>query len=235
MTRFNSDIADGNLSVENYLKNYCESNHKFELLLDSNGGKNREKILLSFIDYIQNCQGILQISQLLWLFNAQNVGQLMNLFVDAAKETSRFSKNPEYSRLGYRCRDILKKYKLAYNRTATKGIWKIEDTKYEINDDIIDQAIAYMHANDIFICQYTVNIICKNILLHKINYSEETLKTKEEMIEDIKEAKLLQASIFEELQNQPNIQAYWETYQKNRELIIQAIIQEKKATRKIKK
>ena len=114
---------------------------------------------------------------------------------------------------------------------------KLMESKYEyvIDDDIIDQAIVYMHANDIFICQYTMNITCKDILLHKINYSEETLKTKEEMIEDIKEAKLLQASIFEELQNLPNIQAYWETYQKNRELIIQAIIQEKKATRKIKK
>ena len=72
-----------------------------------------------------------------------------------------------------------------YNRKNTYCTWLINDKKYEVDDNIIDQALIYARDMKYHICQSSIASICKKIVLGELDYSHETIEQKDEIIDVI--------------------------------------------------
>ncbi len=74
-----------------------------------------------------------------------------------------------------------------YKRPKSTYSYTISGNTYEINNDIIDQAICYANNHHIFRSQVAINEIIRNIVLGNINIEDETIMQKEEMKDSLLE------------------------------------------------
>ena len=94
-------------------------------------------------------------------------------------------KDRKYYPLYYNQEAKLKKQLINYNRKNTYCTWLINDKKYEVDDNIIDQALIYARDMKYHICQSSIASICKKIVLGELDYSHETIEQKDEIIDVI--------------------------------------------------
>ena len=93
----------------------------------------------------------------------------------------------------------LNRYKNPYKRYVFKIIRN--EVEYNIDDSVIDKALVYIHNNNIYKCQYTVELVCRKIAMGEINYDAELEEKKEELKTMILYSALEKAKNIEEYLN----------------------------------
>lgn len=165
-----NQINEGKLTFKEYIDNRYNRFHKFKLLIKYIDDK--QTFMKQIIDYISNEQ-LLKINKLNTLFETNT----FNLVNEIKPYLYKFGINDANTlRVLYR---TINKYKYPYRRVVSKIIKN--GIEYNIDDSVIDKALVYIQNNDIFKCQYTVDFICKKIVIGEINYDAELEEKREEL------------------------------------------------------
>ena len=174
---FASKIDADELDFTSYMQKKCNYYQRFSLLCSN--VRNQEKLMNQVLDYINNNQEELP-------------NKLFSLFECGPKDFNRelvLYSSCSGVNLG-QMRSFLKKLMIGYSRDyARKNInglsGSVAGREYQIDDDIIDQALEYVRVKDIYLCDYTMGKAAKKIALGKIDYSQEVEVVKEEKLERI--------------------------------------------------
>ena len=165
-----NQINEGKLTFKEYIDSNYNQFHKFKLLIEYISDK--QLFMKQLIDYICNEQ-LIKIDRLNTLFetDSRNIVNAIKPYLYKA------GINDANALRGLH--QTLNRYKYPYKRCVSKIIKN--GVEYNIDDSVIDKALVYLHNNDIYKCQYTVDFICKKIAMGEINYDVELEEKKEEL------------------------------------------------------
>ena len=204
VSEISNEIANGSITIEDYFKDYYRASHKYDHFMRFGFYNNKEQLLKMIINYIKDNTYAICLYPMMQFFSAKNALDLATIIMKEVKRSKL--NNSDTVRECYSSTNILKKFMTNYNRKTTIGTLIINDVRFEIDDDILDQIIAYIKSNDLYICQYVVNTVARKIVLGEIDFMAETDKQKEEMKNEI----LLMDKINEIMMNNGDIEEYFE-------------------------
>ena len=165
-----NQINEGKLTFKEYIDSNFNQFHKFRLLIEYISDK--RLFIKQLIDYICNEQ-LIKVDRLNALFETdlRNIVNAIKPYLYKVGINDANTLRALYQ--------VLNKYKYPYKRVVSKIIKN--GVEYNIDDSVIDKALVYVHNNDIYKCQYTVDFICKKIAMGEINYDVELEEKKEEL------------------------------------------------------
>ena len=186
-----SDINEKKITIDDYIENYYTPVHKITLLLSFINDK--EDFMSQLLDYMYNNRTELKLGIIMDLFDS-NIAKIQ----DDLKATIRIAcgNQPNLIRKIYTIK--LANYTHAFRRELAKCKYIKDNKEYIIDDDIIDQALAYAEDKNIYKCYYTITDIAKRIAYGEIKYDEEAKRKRSELISGIIELALRQAKTIDD-------------------------------------
>lgn len=184
-------LGNGELSFEEYLKYYYGPVHKFKLMFEYTD--NKLGLMTNIVDYIKNNKDSLMLDKILDLFDTslKNFKTVLNSYCNMGG--LRIINRNVYLNIN----SYIKPYARPFILTTI-----IKDgNKYVIDDNIADQAYAYLKDNGIYICHYTMSLYTQKIAFGEINYLEEKETKKEELKEEILSLAIKKAHNIQEYMN----------------------------------
>ena len=181
---------EGKLTFKEYIENEYNQFHKFELLIGYVDDK--QLFMKQLIDYVCN-EKLIKFDRIVTLFEAEprNVVNVIKPYLYKTGINDLNSIKNFYQSLN--------RYKNPYKRYVFKIIRN--EVEYNIDDSVIDKALVYIHNNNIYKCQYTVELVCRKIAMGEINYDAELEEKKEELKTMILYSALEKAKNIEEYLN----------------------------------
>ena len=87
-----------------------------------------------------------------------------------------------------------------FDRRGSYLAYVVDGQRKNVDDDVLDQALAYAKSKNIYRCNYTISKLAKEIVCGNIDYSEETQQEMAEMQKTVLE--MVQESQVSETQQQ---------------------------------
>ena len=213
-------VIEGSISMEEYLNNYYQKRHDLRLINSVLSKEEYEEFVKKYVEYIEQNPTTLNIYKMNSFFNVETLIGL----IEKTMQMCRSINNREINRKTHVCEKIIMRYYKKYHRESTyKSIMTADGNKYVIDDDIIDQTLAYIDNKGLYLCQYVVDSISKKIAMKDIVYKEETEEEKKRLKEKIEKEEAKKDELLELLATKENINDYItsvEEYNKSNKVLI---------------
>jgi len=156
-----------------------------EVLFNSLGPKERRAFSIIIMDYIDNHQVLVSNNFIKLLSNGGK--KPIDIFNSLVRPCLKMPEDRENIIRFKKQTSKVKGYSELYRRNDLYCTYLIGDQKYEVNDEIIDEAYTFMKNNDYNFSRQSVRYVCKEIATGNLVYEKETRKYKDEMLDGILE------------------------------------------------
>lgn len=181
--RYIDQLMNGSMSFDEYFKKYYKPVHNIGILINFASIKDcsrdfAKKIIDFYCEYDKP-----YTNNMINFLNKSSVTGINNPF-NYFNELKSNLKTPEDNIYFKKISDIcnrINKCRAEYFRDTMYITYKINDEIAVVDDGVIDQAIAYVKDNDIYVCAYNMKKIAEDIAFGRINYKIETESLKEKM------------------------------------------------------
>lgn len=175
-------LANGELSFEDFFNNNSINFNDSNIILYCRtlSQEERSKFSIQMMQYFDRNYPIFPQKFIDFLTANKNAIENYNYFIKGGliiqKDRNYYSifHNQEF------------KLKQQFTRCVRKNVYcnlRIGDKVYEIDDNIIDQALTYATDMGYHVCQVSIMAICKKIVMGELDYTHETVEQKDEMID----------------------------------------------------
>ena len=178
-------LANGEVTFEEFFANSAINfiNTRIDLYYNTLSLEDKNKFSHELMHYFDRNTPLLHQNFIKFLTTRNNnVLDNYNMFV---KKYLVAPKDREYYKLYSSQLQKLKNQLVKYYRKNMYCTYGIGDSTFEVNDEVIDQAYAYAQDNQLYVSNYSMSYLCKEIAVGRLNYSKETKEQKDEMIDVI--------------------------------------------------
>lgn len=201
-------IINGEITFEDFLNdNRINFNStKIDLYFNSLSFEDRNKMAHVIMEYVENNPYLLSSRFIDFLtINNLKPTDSFNMFI---KRNLKMPDDKQFFAQYYNELRIIEQQEKSYHRRELYCTYVSNDQRFEVNDNVIDQAYAYAVAKRIHVSKRSMLYLTKEIAKGTIKYEEETNNQKQEMID----------SIIKLINEEKSIEDYIETMKQSRSM-----------------
>ncbi len=199
-------IANRELSFEEFINDEKVNfnSTKVDLYFNALSSDDKNKFAKVIIDYLENYPYLIKSNFMNFMNTGSNIASSnIALFI---KKNLHMPSDREYLEKLHKEIEIIKQHEKTYWRKDLYRTIIFKDNKYEVNDDVIDQAYSYCNDNHYHVSPRSMVYLTKEIAKGNIDYSLEVNNEKEELID----------TIIQLINESANIEDYLETMKNKR-------------------